>query len=148
MAGDQERRSRLNRSASGRPSGQGRPVRLEAARYVVVPLVTAMLGALATVATAYVTQAGFAKVKDARVTPVEAATIVSTLTDPVYDGVEILKDVRIIDLRGRVPVPPERKTSDKISSATWVRYTLMKKVKDKSFVEFESATSGAGIDAR
>jgi hypothetical protein len=120
----------------------------DSARYVLVPIVTALSGALATVGAAYVTDAGFAKARDARLTPVEAATIVPTLADPIYDGVEILKDVRIIDLRGRVPVPPEKKTSEKISSATWVRYTLMKKLKEKSFVEFESATTGAGIDAR
>jgi hypothetical protein len=123
-------------------------MRLEAARYVVVPIFTAIFGALATVGAAYVANAGFTPARDVRVTPVEAATIVPTLVDPTYDGVEILKDVRIIDLRGRVPVPPEKKTSDKISSATWVRYTLMKKLKDKDFVEFESATTGAGIDAR
>ena len=98
----------------------------DSARYVLVPIVTAISGALATVGAAYVADAGFAKARDARRTPVEAATIVPTLADPIYDGVEILKDVRIIDLRGRVPVPPEKKTSDKVSSATWVRYTLMK----------------------
>ena len=114
----------------------------------MVPILTALVGALATVATAYVTEAGFGKAKEVRVTPVETPTIVETLADPIYDGVEILKDVRIIDLRGRVPVPPDKKTSDKISSATWVRYTLMKKLKEKNFVEFESATTGAGIDAR
>jgi hypothetical protein len=123
-------------------------MRLESARYVVVPIVTALSGALATVGAAYVTDSGFARARDARVTPVGAATIVSTLPDPIYDGVEILKDVRIIDLRGRVPVPPEKKTSDKISSATWVRYILVKKLKEKNFVEFEAATTGAGIDAR
>ena len=123
-------------------------MRLESARYVVVPIVTALSGALATVGAAYVTETGFATARDARVTPAEIATVVPSLKDPIYDGVEILKDVRIIDLRGRVPVPPELKTSDKISSATWVRYTLMKKTKEKDFVEFESATTGAGIDAR
>lgn len=123
-------------------------MKLETARYVAVPLLTAFFGALATVGTAYVTEAGFTKARDVRVTPAEAPTIVQKLPDPEYDGVEILKDVRIIDLRGRVPVPPEKKTSDKISSATWVRYTLIKKLKEKNFVEFEFATSGAGIDAR
>jgi hypothetical protein len=123
-------------------------MRLEAARYVVVPIITAISGALATVGAAYVTDAGFTEARDVRVTPAQAATIVPTLADPTYDGVEIMKDVKIIDLRGRVPVPPEKKTSDKISSATWVRYTLMKKLKEKHFVEFESATTGAGIDAR
>ncbi len=123
-------------------------MRLEAARYVVVPIVTALSAALATVGAAYVTDTGFTEARDVRVTPAEVATIVPTLADPIFDGVEILKDVRIIDLRGRVPVPPEKKTSDKISSATWVRYILMKKTKEKNFVEFESATTGAGIDAR
>ena len=120
----------------------------DTARYVVVPIVTALFGALATVGTAYVTETGFAEARDVRVTPAETATIVATLPDPQYNGVEILKDVRIIDLRGRVPVPPDKKTSEKISSATWVRNTLMKKVAEKSFVEFEFATTGAGIDAR
>jgi hypothetical protein len=120
----------------------------ESARYVLVPIVTALSGALATLGAAYVTDAGFAKGRDARVTPTEAVTVVPVFMDPNYEGVEILKDVRIIDVRGRVPVPPEKKTSDKISSATWVRYTLMKKLKEKTFVEFESATTGAGIDAR
>ena len=123
-------------------------MRLEAARYVVVPILTALSGALATVGAAYVTEVHFTEKKDVRVTPAEPARIVPTLTDPEYDGVEVLKDVRVIDLRGRVPVPPEKKTSDKISSATWVRYTLMKKLKERNFVEFESATTGAGIDAR
>ena len=90
-------------------------MRLEAARYVVVPILTALSGALATVGAAYVTDAGFTEARDVRVTPAEVATIVPTITDPMYDGVEILKDVRIIYLRGRVPVPPEKKTSDKIS---------------------------------
>ena len=120
----------------------------ETARYVLIPIVTALTGALATVAGAYVGGVGFAQARDLRVTPAEEARIVPTLTDPVYDGVEILKDVRIIDLRGRVPVPPHQKSTDKISSATWVRYILMKKLKEKDYVEFESATTGAGIDAR
>ena len=123
-------------------------MKLESARYVLVPIVTALSGALATVGAAYVTDTGFAEGRDVRLTPVEAATIVPTLADPEYDGVEILKDVRIIDLRGRVPVPPEKKTSDRISSATWVRYIHIKKLKERNFVEFESATTGAGIDAR
>jgi hypothetical protein len=123
-------------------------MRLDSARYVVVPLLTALSGALATVGAAYVTGGTFVEARDSRVTPAEAPTIVPTLADPTYDGVEIVKDVRIIDLRGRVPVPPEKKTSDRISSASWVRYILMKKTKAKDFVEFESATTGAGIDAR
>ena len=120
----------------------------DTAKHVVVPILTAFFGAVATVGTAYVTASGFGEPRDARVTPAEAPTVVPTLADPEYAGVEILKDVRIIDVRGRVPVPLEKKTSDKISSATWVRYTLIKKVKERSFVEFEFATSGAGIDAR
>ena len=42
----------------------------------------------------------------------------------------------------------KRRRPTRSSSATWVRYTLMKKLKEKNFVEFESATTGAGIDAR
>jgi len=123
-------------------------MRLDAARDIMVPIVTALFGAVATISTAYVTHAGFAAAKDPRVTPAEAPTIATTLADPVYDGVEILKDVKVVDLRGRVAVPPDKKTTDKISPASWVRYTLMKKLKPKDFVEFESATTGAGIDAR
>jgi len=148
MDGDEGRRNRSSRAASARTAEEIRPVKLEAARYVVVPILTALFGALATVGTAFVTETGFTKPRDVRVTPAAIPTIVGTLPDPEYDGVEMLKDVRIIDLRGRVPVPPEKKASDKISSATWVRYTSMKKLKEKNFVEFEFATTGAGIDAR
>lgn len=74
-------------------------MKLDSARYVLVPIVTALSGALATVGAAYVTDAGFANARDAKLTPVENATVVQTLADPIYDGVEILKDVRIIDLR-------------------------------------------------
>jgi hypothetical protein len=79
----------------------------DTARYVLVPIVTALSAALATVAAAYVGGVGFAETRDPRLTPVEPVSVVDTLAEPVYDGVKILKDVRIIDLRGRVPVPPE-----------------------------------------
>jgi hypothetical protein len=97
-------------------------MKLDSARYVLVPIVTAVSGALATVGAAYVTDAGFATARDARLTPVEAATIVPTLVDPIYDGVEILKDVRIIDLRGyRRPLshPPVRAHHDEAASLPW-----------------------------
>ena len=44
-------------------------MKLDSARYVLVPIVTALSGALATVGAAYVTDAGFANARDARLTP-------------------------------------------------------------------------------
>lgn len=123
-------------------------MRVEIVKHVVVPIVIALLGGLAMVGAAYLSNRGFNEPKYSGVAPAEEAKIVSTIADPKYDGFKILKNVRIIDLRGRIPVPPEKKATEKISPATVVNYILMKRLTEKHFVEFEAATTGMGIDAR
>ena len=73
---------------------------------------------------------------------------IPNFADPTYDGLSVIKDIRIVDLRWRRPVP-ESKRNEKYSPVTWTRYTHFKKIDPhREFVDFEFATTGVGIHAR
>ena len=70
------------------------------------------------------------------------------LSEPSYEGLHFTKDIRIIDLRSRLPIPPD-KMDEEYSVSTWTRYTLMHKlVPQLEFVDFEFATTGVDVHAR
>ena len=68
--------------------------------------------------------------------------------EPTYEGFHLLKDIRVIDLRSRIPVPEDKK-GEEYSSVTWTRYTLLKKLSaGRTFVDFEFHTTGVALYAR
>lgn len=79
--------------------------------------------------------------------PGEFTEVVSA-PEPNYKGFHFHKDVRVIDLRSRIPVP-ENKKNEKHSPVTWVRYTLLEKLSDdEDFINFEFGTTGVGLAPR
>ena len=82
--------------------------------------------------------------------PVDLASVTRTKFDdePTYRGFRFLKDVRVVDLRSRVPVPPD-KQSEEYSPVVWTRYALVEKTADApDSLTFEFATSGVGLRPR
>ncbi len=70
------------------------------------------------------------------------------MNTPPNEGLEFVKDFRVIDLRSRIPVPEDRKT-EKISPVTWTRYSLfIKQSMADTAVGIEFASSGADLDPR
>lgn len=68
--------------------------------------------------------------------------------EPTYEGLHFLKDIRVIDLRSRIPVPKEKKAQE-YSPVTWTRYTLLEKLsRDRDFVDFEFGTTGFDVYVR
>lgn len=68
--------------------------------------------------------------------------------EPNMEGFRILKDVRLVDLRSRVPIP-ESKKNQEYSPVTWTRYTLLKKLSPaKEFIDFEFGTTGVKVSPR
>jgi hypothetical protein len=75
-------------------------------------------------------------------------TEVVSVPEPTYEGFHFHKDVRVIDLRSRIPVPAGKK-NEKHSPVTWVRYTLLEKLsEDEGLIDFEFGTSGVGLAPR
>jgi hypothetical protein len=69
-------------------------------------------------------------------------TEVKSLPEPTYNGFTFKKDLRIIDLRSRIPVPKDKK-EEKISPVTWTRFTVMTKDReDVTPLDFEFGTTG------
>ena len=65
-----------------------------------------------------------------------------------YEGVRFLKDIKVIDLRSRIPVHPH-KQRQKYSPVPLIRYTLLEKLStDVEEVPFVFGTSGVGLDPR
>jgi hypothetical protein len=63
-------------------------------------------------------------------------------------GFRILKDIRLVDLRSRVPVP-ENKRDQELSPVTWTRYTLLRKLSSsRDYVDFEFGTTGVKVSPR
>ena len=60
---------------------------------------------------------------------------------------EVIKDLRIFDLRSRKQVPEKRK-EEKISQVLQTRYTLLKKTKETDVIRYRFATTGADVEAR
>lgn len=81
--------------------------------------------------------------------PEESSIIDSVLEDePVYAGFHFLKDIRLIDLRSRVPIP-ENKLEDRYSPVTWTRYSLLEKSLDApDTLQFEFGTTGLDLTPR
>ncbi len=68
--------------------------------------------------------------------------------EPTYEGFRLLKDIRVIDLRSRIPVPEDKK-GEEYSPVTWTRYTLLKKLSaDRKFVDFEFGATGSNVYPR
>lgn len=68
--------------------------------------------------------------------------------EPDYDGVHFIKDIRVIDLRSRVPIPPDRRR-ERVSPVTWTRYSLIEKsAAAPDTVDFEFGTTGVGLTPR
>ncbi len=75
-------------------------------------------------------------------------TEVVSAPEPTYEGFHFHKDVRVIDLRSRIPVP-KGKRKEKHSPVTWVRYTLLEKLSDEEdHIDFEFGTTGVGLAPR
>ncbi len=75
-------------------------------------------------------------------------TEVVSATEPTYEGFHFLKDVRVIDLRSRIPVPVGKR-KEKHSPVTWVRYTLLETLSDdEEVIDFEFGTTGVGLAPR
>ncbi len=73
---------------------------------------------------------------------------VQEANEPSYKGFHFLKDVRVIDLRSRLPVP-KGKEDQEYSPVTWVRYTLLEKLSsEKELIGFEFGTTGVGLNPR
>ena len=79
------------------------------------------------------------------VPPPKTFTEVSHLPEPDYNGFTFKKDIRIVDLRSRVPLPKEaleESFKEKISPVTWMRYTLLTKDKEVNHpLDFEFAST-------
>jgi hypothetical protein len=119
--------------------------RLWIAGYIIVPLLTAGLGSAGTI----MQIKGQPPKPAASTVPQQEASLVDRIHDPDYDGVHIVKDIRVVDLRSRIPVPPEKRTTAKLSPVTWTRYILVKRLSpEKKFMEVEFSTTGFGIDPR
>lgn len=70
---------------------------------------------------------------------------VKSLPEPTYNGFTFKKDLRIIDLRSRIPVPKDKKDKkeEKLSPVTWTRFTVMTKDReDVNPLDFEFGTTG------
>ena len=84
---------------------------------------------------------------DARIQP----TIVDSdsLFEPNYDGLEIIRQIMIIDLRRWRVVPPDQ-MEEKFSPVTWTRYLLFKRKPQnpQDCVAFRFRTRGIDIDFR
>ena len=73
---------------------------------------------------------------------------VKEASHPSYEGLRFLKDVRVIDLRSRLPVPQDKRQKE-YSPVTWIRYTLLEKLSPSlEVVGFEFGTSGVGLSPR
>lgn len=86
----------------------------------------------------------------ASIVPVPLSFIeTSDAAEPTLDGFRVLRDVRVIDLRARVPVPASQRLTTKLSPTNWTRYTLLRKLSDaRKHVVFEFATTGFDISLR
>jgi len=69
------------------------------------------------------------------------------LSPPDYGPFAFNKDIRVVDLRTRLPVP-EDKIAERYSPVTWIRYTLVKKTRPANQLSFQFATTGVGLDPR
>ncbi len=73
---------------------------------------------------------------------------VAEAAEPTYEGFHLLKDIRVIDLRSRIPIPKDKKGKE-YSPVTWTRYTLLEKLtQDREFVDFEFGTTGLDVYVR
>ncbi len=73
---------------------------------------------------------------------------VAEAAEPTMKGFHVLKDIRVIDLRSRIPVPEDKK-NEEYSPVTWSRYTLLRKLSaDIEFVDFEFGTTGINVYPR
>ncbi|WP_373499150.1 hypothetical protein [Desulfococcus sp.] len=72
---------------------------------------------------------------------------VPSLLEPNYEPFEIIKDVRVIDLRTRRKIPPD-KMDQRYSPVTWIRWTLARKSKAADSISFHFATTGTALDPR
>lgn len=117
----------------------------------VLTLAAAAISATATLAAAFFNAFGFQPnpVSSHNVPREENPEIVKKYEEPRYDDFEIIKHIRVVDLRSRIPVPLEKRSVEPISPVTWTRYVLLKKIsKDVDYIDFEFGTTGWDIDAR